>query len=92
MYGTTVTRGAAHTQYTVRIPKYSAQYRPHAVMGLVTFTSFDVVHVIIRGQRLGFPANFELRVVIRLPASWPSEWSLLSGLRVLLLQDCIMMV
>ena len=32
MYGTTVTRGAAHTQYTVRIPKYSAQYRPHVVM------------------------------------------------------------
>ena len=32
MYGTTVTRGAAHTQYTVCIPKYSAQYRPHVVM------------------------------------------------------------
>ena len=32
MYGTTVTRGAAHTQYTVRIPKYSAQYRPHVIM------------------------------------------------------------
>ena len=32
-------------------------------------TSFDVVHVIIRGQRSDFPANFELRVVIRLPAS-----------------------
>ena len=31
-YGTTVTRGAARTQYTVRIPKYSAQYRPHVVM------------------------------------------------------------
>ena len=32
MYGTTVTRGAAHTRYTVHIPKYSAQYRPHVVM------------------------------------------------------------
>ena len=32
-YGTyVVTRCAAHTQYTVRVPKYSAQYRPHVVM------------------------------------------------------------
>ena len=32
VHGTTVTRGAAHTQYTVCIPKYSAQYGPHVVM------------------------------------------------------------
>ena len=33
MYGKTVTRGAAHTQYTVSIPKlYSAQCGPHVVM------------------------------------------------------------
>ena len=44
MYGTTVTRGAAHTQYTVRIPKYSAQYRPHVVM-------FDMnIHCHVRVQ------------------------------------------
>ncbi len=30
IYGTS--GAAAHTQYTVRIPKYSAQYRPHVVM------------------------------------------------------------
>ena len=45
---------------------------PEIDSSLVTFTSFDVVHVIIRGQRSDFPANFELRVVIRLPASWLS--------------------
>ena len=64
MYGTTVTRGAAHTQYTVRIPKYSAQHRPHVVMFASSTAQACNIHSHVFEHRSSYVCALVLIVIV----------------------------
>ena len=64
MYGTTVTRGAAHTQYTVPIPKYSAQYRPHVVMFASSTAQACNIHCHVFKHRSSYLCSLVLIVIV----------------------------
>ena len=54
VHGTTVTHGATHTQYTVHVPKYSAQYRSHVVMFVSSTAQACNIHCHVIKHRYAF--------------------------------------
>ena len=64
IYGTTVTRGAARTQYTVRIPKYSVQYRPHVVMFASSTAQACNIHCHVFKHRSSYACALVLIVIV----------------------------